>query len=101
MKTAETIVGLATLFSVVLAYVFRRKNPAVAAKIVFTVIWVNAVGFFLKIFLFALTKEGGERAVLIVASVLVPALVATYWHRYWQGRRPEKKQIESGSGRQA
>ena len=72
-----------------------------AAKIIFTVIWVNAAGFFLKIFLFALTKEGGERAVLIVASVLVPALVATYWHLYWQRRRPDKKQIESGSERQA
>jgi len=101
MKNAEIIVGLATLLSVVLAYVVRRRKPAVAAKIVFTVIWVNALGFFLKIFLFALTKEGGERAVLIVASVLVPALVATYWHRYWQGRRPDKKQVESGSERRA
>jgi hypothetical protein len=101
METAEIIVGLATLLSVVWAYVVRRRKPAVAAKIVFTVIWVNALGFFLKIFLFALTKEGGERAVLIVASVLGPALVATYWHRYWQGRRPDKKQVESGSERQA
>ena len=73
----------------------------VAAKIIFTVIWVNAAGFFLKIFLFALTKEGGERVVLIVASVLAPALVAAYWHRYWQGRRPDKKQIDSGSERQS
>ena len=101
METAEIIVGLATLLSVVWAYVVRRRKPAVAAKIVFTVIWVNALGFFLKIFLFALTKEGGERAVLIVASVLFPALVATYWHRYWQGRRPDRKQAESGSERQA
>ena len=101
METAEIIVGLATLLSVVWAYVVRRRKPAVAAKIVFTVIWVNALGFFLKIFLFALTKEGGERAVLIVASVLVPALVATYWHRYWQGGRPDRKQVESGSERQA
>ena len=101
METAEIIVGLATLLSVVWAYIVRRRKPAVAAKIVFTVIWVNALGFFLKIFLFALTKESGERAVLIVASVLGPALVATYWHRYWQGRRPDKKQVESGSERQA
>jgi lipopolysaccharide export LptBFGC system permease protein LptF len=97
MKTAEIIVGLATLLSVVLAYVFRRRQPTVAAKIVFTVIWINAAGFFLKIFLFALTKEGGERAVLVVASVVAPALVAGYWHRYWQRKRPDKKQIESGS----
>ncbi|MFZ9436475.1 MAG: hypothetical protein ACO29B_04070 [Opitutales bacterium] len=68
MKTAEIIVGLATLLSVVLAYVFRSSQPALVAKIVFAIIWVNAAGFFLKIFLFALTKEGGERAVLIVAE---------------------------------
>ena len=101
MKTAEIILGLAMLLSIVLAYIVRRRKPAVTAKIIFTFIWVNALGFFLKIFLFALTKEGGERAVLIVASVLFPALVATYWHRYWQGRRPDKKQIESGSEKQA
>jgi type VI protein secretion system component VasK len=101
MKTAEIIVGLATLLSVVLAYVFRSSQPALVAKIVFAIIWVNAAGFFLKIFLFALTKEGGERAVLIVASVLVPMLVAAYWHRYWQRRRPDKKQVESGSDGQA
>jgi hypothetical protein len=69
----------------------------VTARIVFTVIWANAAGFFLKIFLFALTKEDGERAVLVVASVVAPALVAGYWHRYWQRKRPDKKQIESGS----
>ena len=101
MKTAEIIVGLATLLSVVLAYVFRSSQPALVAKIVFAIIWVNAAGFFLKIFLFALTKEGGERAVLIVASVLVPTLVAAYWLRYWQRRRPDKKQVESGSDGQA
>ena len=100
MKNAEIILGLATLLTVVLAFIVRRRKPAVAAKIVFSVIWVNALGFFLKIFLFALTKEGSERAVLIVASVLAPVLVATYWHRYWQGRRPDKKQIESGSEKQ-
>jgi hypothetical protein len=97
MKTAEIIVGFATLLSLGLAHVFRKRQPAVTARIVFTVIWANAAGFFLKIFLFALTKEDGERAVLVVASVVAPAIVAGYWHRYWQRKRPDKKQIESGS----
>ena len=96
MKIFEMIVGLATLLGVVLAYVFRRRRPVVSAISVFIIIWMNAAGLFLKIFLFALTKEGGERAVLVVTSVVGPSLVAVYWHRYWQGKRPDKKQIQSG-----
>ena len=96
MKVFEIIVGLATLLGVVLAYVFRRRRPVVSAISVFIIIWMNAAGLFLKIFLFALTKEDGERAVLVITSVVGPLLVAVHWHRYWQGKRPDKKQIQSG-----
>ncbi len=90
MKTAETVAALVTIVAVVLAYIFRTKYPAAVARVGFIIIWSNAAVFFLKICLFALTKEGGERAVLLVTSVLALALVAFYWHRFWQMKRPDK-----------
>lgn len=91
MKIFEIIIGLATALSLMWAYFSREKYPSAVARIVFVVIWTNAASFFLKLLLFALTKEGGERIVLIVSSALAPILVAAYWHRYWQQKRPDKK----------
>ena len=93
MSFTEMTLGWATVLSVIWAYVFRRKHPRAASRIGFVVIWANAAGFFWKILLFALTKDGAERTVLIVSAVLMPGLVAAYWHRYWQQKRPDKKQV--------
>lgn len=96
MSIIELIIGLATILTVIWAYVFRRKYPVAVSRIGFVVIWSNAAAFCLKILSFALTKDGVERSVLILSSVVMPCLVAAYWHRYWQRKRPDKKQVESG-----
>lgn len=90
MKYLEIIATCIALSAIIWALFSYKKHPKAVGKIGLAVIYTTALSFSLKIFIFSFSKEGGERLVLIFSALIIPALLAAYWHRFWQRHRPDR-----------
>ena len=89
MKSLELFAALIILScsgGCALAY---KKKPRLAGQFGVGVIALSAISFALEGVVFALSKHGMERLILIGLSFLGATAVALYWFRIWQRKRPD------------
>ena len=89
MKIFELIMSFVILACIVGCMVLYRKVPKVSGRLGIAVIALGVASFAIEIVVFAITKEGVERVVLLCTALLVSPAVAYYWFRVWQRKRPD------------
>ena len=89
MKLLDLTLFLAVALSLAGCIVFYRKKPSLSGRLGAIFIVISGTSFVIRVFLFAITKEGAERLVLLGFGALAGPAVIMYWLRVWQRKRPD------------
>jgi multisubunit Na+/H+ antiporter MnhG subunit len=91
MNALEGIMTILVLAAAIGCIALYKKNPQTAGKLGVWVIVLSGMSFAIQVISFGLTKEGAERFVLICTAFLATPVVAYYWFKVWQRKRPDAK----------
>jgi hypothetical protein len=89
MQIFNYVMLLAILLSLVGCRHFYKKRPRLAGRLGVAAILLGGTSFAFQVIEFSLTKEGMERVVIIGTAVLITPIIAAYWLRVWQKKRPD------------